>query len=64
LIVESTIKFSKQTGQEQKEALNNQEFDERFGSVFDNDGKISKVELTDFLKNYLVEGGNNLDDLI
>jgi len=50
LIVESTIKFSKQTGQEQKEALTNQEFDERFGSVFDNDGKISKVELTDFFE--------------
>ena len=64
MIVESTIQFSKQTGQEQKEALTNQEFDEKFGSVFKNDGKISKVELTDFLKNYLVEGDNDLDDLI
>jgi len=64
LIVESTKQFSKQTGQEQKEALTNQEFDEKFGSVFENDGKISKVELTDFLKNYLVENDNNLDVII
>ena len=64
MIEEANHQFCKISGKPCKECLTNKEFDEEFGSVFDKDGKITQIEMTDFLQNYLEENDGDLDVLI